>query len=106
MQQLEFQPAFLKIQKIVVIANRNLGDHEFWKLADSGAPSDILLLQNLFYFTFECARLASTLLHPYCPDTANKMKQLLNESCCSLQIDFSKTYQLDYSKKVFLPKVL
>lgn len=70
MEELDFQKAFTKIERIVYLGNHNLSTHEFWQLVKSADQENIDLLQNLIYLTFEVSRISSLLLTPFCPGLA------------------------------------
>ena len=102
---MDFREAFLRVQEILYLGNNHLSSHEFWNLAKSEQPNDLVLLQNLLYLTFEISRIASTLLQPFCPSLASQVSAFLGSEDCSLHVDLTKTYRIDPSKKVFVQKI-
>lgn len=67
MEELDFQKAFTKIERIVYLGNHNLSTHKFWQLVKSADKEKTDLLQSLIYLSFEISRISSLLLAPFCP---------------------------------------
>ena len=110
MEDLNFVDAFECVRGVVKLGNNQLSSMEFWTLASSEQQSDLDLLNDLLYSTFEISRISSHLLQPFCPTLSKSVLAFVGGDQNSwgvhpFRVRLDAEITPDLTKKVFLSKI-
>lgn len=101
MQNFEWHKALEKIFELVHECNKYINEAEPWKLQDK------IRIGTIMYTLVESLRIISILLHPFIPETAEKLSHQIGQKIISFKkIKFSKTTKGNIKKPEILFKKL